>query len=127
MDGWFEIGSNARQRLVCLSMGGFFDADGVGRLRNALATEVRRLGTAPGEHLTLCDITAMSIQSQEMVGRFSALVGSPAVRSRRLAFVTGATLARLQARRLTDREGVAFFADVEAATAWLLDEQAQAA
>ena len=127
MTGWFEIEVEARRSLLHLTMGGFFDAATVERLRAAIVAALPRLGCPANTHLTLCDITAMSIQSQEMVQRFTALIGSPAVRSHRLAFVTGATLARLQARRLTDREGVAFFDDAGAARDWLLGRCARAA
>ena len=41
--------------------------------------------------------------------------------------MTSATLARLQARRLTSRDGVAYFDDMAAARAWLTDERAAAA
>lgn len=76
-------------------------------------------GCAANQHLTLCDIRGMDIQSQERVEEFSQLVGSDAVRSRRLAFVTAKSLARLQARRLSSRAGLEFFSDPESACAWL--------
>lgn len=124
MTGWYDIALEPRERLLRLTMGGFFEPARVADMREALIVALRELNCPPGEHLTLCDVTAMNIQSQELVQHFAALVGSPEVVSRRLAFVTGATLARLQARRLTSREGVAFFADVPSAMAWLIGENA---
>lgn len=80
---------------------------------------VGRLSCAPNQHITLCDIREMAIQSQDAVIQFQQLVGAAAVRSRKLAFVTARSLARLQARRLTDRPDVEFFEDIEAAERWL--------
>jgi hypothetical protein len=61
----------------------------------------------------------MNIQAQEVVGAFARLVGSPAVRSRKLAFVTQSSLARQQATRLTDRPDVRFFTNLREAENWL--------
>lgn len=119
MDAWYRIDLIPGECLVKLSMGGFFDAPAIEGLRVTLVEKLTRLACPPNQHILLCDITAMNIQSQDAVARFTHLVGHPSVRSRQLAFVTGATLARLQARRLTDREGVAFFSDETEALAWL--------
>jgi hypothetical protein len=126
MTGSYDIALDKGAGMLRLTMGGFFDAALVDEMRAALVVALRQLNCPPGEHVTLCDITGMNIQSQELVQRFAALVGSPEVVSRRLAFVTGATLARLQARRLTSRDGVAYFSDVPSAMAWLIDERAAA-
>ncbi|MDO6414321.1 hypothetical protein Q4F19_07995 [Sphingomonas sp. BIUV-7] len=84
-----------------------------------MAEAVAGLGCLPNQHLTICDIRGMAIQSQEAVGRFSQLVGTEKVRSRKLAFVTTKSLARIQARRLTDRREVEFFDTIVAAEVWL--------
>ena len=70
----------------------------------------------------LCDVSAMKIQTQDMGGVFSNIVGDSAFRSRKLSFVTGSTLARMQTRRLTNLEGVAYFTDVDEARTWLLQK-----
>ena len=81
--------------------------------------EILTLPCPNNSHVTLCDIRQMEIRSQAIVGEFTQLVGSDDVRSRRLAFVTTKSLARLQSRRLTSREGVEFFSAVDAALEWL--------
>ncbi|WP_303546548.1 hypothetical protein [Sphingomonas natans] len=84
-----------------------------------MAEAIAGLGCLPNQHLTICDIRDMAIQSQEAVGHFTRLVGTEEVGSRKLAFVTTKSLARLQARRLTDRPDVEFFETIVAAEKWL--------
>jgi hypothetical protein len=103
-------------------MGGFFDSDTITRMRATLVDVIARLPCPANSHLTLCDIREMKIQSQERVEEFTRLVGADEIRSSRLAFVTGTSLARLQARRLTAREGVGFFSDPASARDWLFDK-----
>ncbi|RYD55045.1 MAG: hypothetical protein EOP60_06665 [Sphingomonadales bacterium] len=104
-----------------MTMGGFFaQADVQGFVRE-LRTRLADLSTAPNAHLMLCDVRQMRIQTQEIVSAFAGVVGNAEFRSRRLAFVTGSSLSRLQARRLTSREGVQFFDNVEEAEGWLFE------
>jgi hypothetical protein len=119
MAGQFDIILSPADCLIRLSMSGFFEPAEIQRLTVEMIDAVARLGCAPHQHLTICDIRGMAIQSQDAVGHFSRLVGAEPVRSRKLAFVTAKSLARLQARRLTDRPDVAFFETVDAAEAWL--------
>ena len=127
MDGWFDIKLDRDDGMMRLTMGGFFEGDAIQRMGAAIVEAVATLGLPPNQHLTLCDITAMNIQTQDMVTMFAAMVANPATRSRRLAFVAAATLARYQAKRLTDRPDVAFFADTPTALDWLVDRRTAAA
>jgi hypothetical protein len=119
MAGQFDISIFPADDLVRLTMSGFFEPPEIQRLAGGMVEAVARLGCAPHQHVTLCDIRAMAIQSQDAVGHFSRLVGAEPIRSRKLAFVTAKSLSRLQARRLTDRPDVEFFETIEAAEAWL--------
>ena len=107
--------------LVRIEMGGFFSEADIGAFRFALETRMAALTCEPNQHVTLCDVSAMKIQTQDIVTAFSKVVGHATFQSRRLAFVTGSSLARMQTRRLTDRAGVEFFVDAALAEAWLLD------
>lgn len=107
--------------MLHVEVGGFFVDDKIEALRLTLAATLRTLTCKPNQHVTLCDIRAMKIQAQDAVSAFSDLVNDPGLRSRRLAFVTATSLARVQARRLTDRPGVGFFADAATAKAWLFE------
>lgn len=119
MDASFDIVADPARDLIRLTMRGFFAEPDIVRMRASLLHALTELHCAPNQHKTLCDIREMKIQSQESVTLFQQLVGSETVRSRFLAFVTSATLARLQARRLTSREGVQFFSNLEEASDWL--------
>jgi hypothetical protein len=119
MQGWFRVEVERDACLIRLTMGGFFDSATIGAMRRELVQAVATLPCGANAHLTLCDIREMDIQSQERVEEFARLVGSDDIRSRRLAFVTAKSLARLQAKRLTTRGGVEFFSDLDAALGWL--------
>ncbi len=119
MDADFDIRPDPRHNMIRVRMAGFFDQDHVRHFAAAYRSALAGL-TAPG-HLTLVDIKAMKIQAQDIVTAFSALLAAPDVRSHKLAFLCGSTLARLQAQRLTDRDGVRFFDDPVSAERWLLD------
>jgi SpoU rRNA methylase family enzyme len=119
MAGWFRIDVEPSACLVRLTMGGFFDSATIAAMRRDLVVAIAALPCVANAHVTLCDIREMDIQSQERVEEFARLVGSDDIRSRRLAFVTAKSLARLQARRLTSREGVEFFSEIKAALDWL--------
>lgn len=119
MSGWFRIEVEREDALVRLTMGGFFSADTIVEMRRGIVDAIATLSCFPNDHVTLCDIRDMDIQAQERVEEFAGVVGSDDVRSRLLAFVTAKSLARMQAKRLTSREGVDFFTDVPAAERWL--------
>lgn len=119
MEASFKVIAETDKDMIRLTMSGFFAESDIRRMRTALMVALTELHCAPNQHKTLCDIRRMQIQSQESVTLFQQLVGSEPVRSRLLAFVTSATLARLQARRLTSRQGVQFFSDMQEAADWL--------
>lgn len=108
-----------------VTMSGFFSPDDVAAFVSDVHAKLDQLGSRPNDHLMLCDVRAMKIQAQEIVSLFSTVVGAPRLRSKRLAFVTGSSLSRQQARRLTNRPGVSFFGDVAAAEEWLFDESSE--
>lgn len=114
----FTLITDVRYNLMRVEMAGFFDEDDVKHFAAEYRSRLTHLN-APG-HLTLVDIRAMKIQPQSVVGAFSSLLASPDVQSLRLAFICSSSLARLQAQRLTDREGVKFFEDEDEALKWLV-------
>ena len=120
MSASFSISIEPDYDLIRIDIIGFFSGDDVTRFTHELGFFMGRLRCRPNAHITLCNVSGMKIQSQEMVAAFSKVVGDPVFRSRKLAFVTGSTLARMQTRRLTDRDGVAYFTEAADARAWLL-------
>jgi hypothetical protein len=119
MTAEFSIAPDRMRGLLHVTMGGFFTPDDVAAFRNELEIKLQLLRCSPNAHVMLCDVRCMKIQPQEIVSTFAQIVGNPRYRSRRLAFVTGSSLSRLQARRLTDRDGVSFFQHIELAEQWL--------
>jgi len=117
MEARYTVTPDKSRNLARVKMAGFFGQKDVQEFAATYRQVLSHL-KAPG-HLTLVDITAMQIQTQDIVGAFAALLAFPDVRSRRLAFVCSSSLARLQAQRLTDREGVEFFDRMGDAEAWL--------
>ena len=118
MDARYDIRADPAQGMIHIRMGGFFSEADVQSFAASYRAELRHV--AHPSQLTLVDIRDMKIQAQDIVAAFGAVMASPDIRSRKLAFLCGSTLARLQAQRLTDRDGVAFFDDMAAAEAWLL-------
>lgn len=118
MDACFEIDPDPRLNFVHIRMAGFFSMSDVEAFTIAYRTA---LMTLRPNHLTLVDITDMKIQAQDIVSGFSTLLATPSIQSRKLAFVCGSTLARLQAQRLTDRPGVEFFRSTDDAERWLFE------
>ncbi len=76
----------------------------------------------PNQHITLVDMRGMVIQSQDSVDRFQAILGNPAIKSRRIAFVVARSLARMQVKRAAASSNAAYFMEMDEATAWLLEE-----
>ena len=122
----FALSTDPNRDLIRVSVAGFFAVGDVADLGQALHRVHAELRSAPNCHVTLCDAARMHIQTQEGVAAFSDLVRQPFLRSRRLAFVVGTSLARSQTRRLgePDRDTIAYFDTVAAAEAWLFDQPA---
>lgn len=121
MDAEFTTIVDRPNGTLRVTLGGFFSHADVAAFVFDLHLKLDLLRCGPNEHLMLCDVRAMKIQTQDIVSVFSTVVGAPRLRSKRLAFVTGSSLSRLQAKRLTHRPGVSFFSDVADAENWLFD------
>jgi hypothetical protein len=125
MTAEYTIAADKRKATVRVTMGGFFRMGDVDAFARDLSITLADMNTKPNEHLMLCDLSQMKIQTQETVAAFGGLAGSAGLRSRRLAVVTGKSLVRTQAMRLTDRRRVSFFDNVEAAERWLFERQSE--
>ena len=119
MNAHFSITVDPTIHLLSIRMGGFFSQADVGAFDADLRQKVPTLNCGANDHITLVDVTEMRIQLQDIVAMFAKIVSTPQNRSKRLAFVTGSSLARMQTRRLTDRPDVEFFTDLDTARAWL--------
>jgi len=116
----FAIEPDVAREFVRIRLFGFFSVDDIERFEAELLSVHQRMGCGRrGGPLTVTDVTAMCIQSQEVVSRWGEFLANPAHRSRRLAFVTGSTLARMQLERASAGRGARVFTDAVEAERWL--------
>lgn len=107
-----------------MKIAGFFEPSDVAAFAQAVAGEIAclRPSLAGRPHVSICDARGVQIQSKEAVAAFADMLAHPAARSRRLAFIVDATLARMQIKRLTARdESSAYFTDDAGAEAWVFE------
>ena len=124
----FTIELEPARDLVRIRLSGFFSVDDVGRFQAELLLAHRRLGCGRrGGPLTINDISDMAIQSQDVVARWAAFLADPAHRSRRLAFVVGSTLARMQLQRTIGSRDAKVFTASDEAELWLFTNVTDAA
>lgn len=123
----FEFIADARRGIVHIHLSGFFSEDAVHSIAAGMAGTLKQLSCGPNNHMTLVDVTGCQIQSQQIITAFQRLVADPTFRSRRLAFVTGSSLIKMQLRRLINDPSYApVFGDHGSAESWL-EEHSQAA
>ena len=128
MAATFDIAFDPSRGLVRITLAGFFTGDEMRQFAAARQTAYDRMTTPRGRHLTLIDVRACKIQSQEVVEAFRAILRDPSGQGRRLAFVTGDSAAKMQIRRLIERDSARVFDDMAGADAWLAaEDEARAA
>ena len=117
----WSVTSDPALKPLRMTIAGFFPPDDIAGFQRAVATDIGRLRPflRGGAHVALWDTRGVQIQSQEGVAAFADMLVHPAARSHRLAYVAGATLARMQIKRLTARDDAAYFPDPAAAEVWL--------
>ena len=123
MQSHFRIATDDSRCLLRIELGGFFEAADVVALAGERAMAIGRMRCGRNRHVTLCDVSACKIQAQDVTEVFAAMIADPAFQSRRLAIVTGSSLARMQVRRMLQRDGAAYFDDVASAEAWLFAKE----
>jgi len=123
----YRITARPESNLIEIELGGLMTTDEVAayiaELRRAFAAGRFRAG-----YLILIDVDACTIQSQEMIAAMREHMGTMP-KARRIAMVTGSSLARMQVRRLMTQSYARIFENGEAAREWLLSppDDAQAA
>lgn len=127
MDAFHHFEVDHARNLVRLTLAGFFDESSLQTFAAARTTAFAKLRCAPNSHLVLVDIRDMKIQSQEVVARFGELLSDRRFFARRLAFVVGSTLARLQLLRALKSRQAQTFTSSKDAEAWLFAGDAIAA
>ena len=126
MNDKFSISVDRRFGIVRIAMRDFFTREDLDAFVEARRKAHEELGWPRNAHVTLNDVREMKIQAQEIVDEFQRILSDPQYRSRRLAFVAKATLARLQLERgLAGRPGTRCFEGPAEGEAWLFGEESQ--
>ena len=112
-----------QQKLVAITLTGFFDAAGATQLAIDAKAAIDSLAGPRNQHLTLIDVSDCKLQSQDVVAAFQNALGNPLYTSRRLAFVTDSSLSRIQVRRVLNRDTARWFGNRREAEAWLCDDR----
>jgi len=121
MNPTYVMNIEPQRCLLRITMSGFFGLSDVSALETDRRNALARLGCARNTHYTLVDVSACKLQPQDVVRAFEGSLSDTRFMSRRIAFVTGSSLARMQVRRMIKREDSHFFDTVEAAEAWLFE------
>lgn len=127
MDGDFSFRVDREKSLVRITMAGLFTRADIAAFLEARREAHAALTCGRNQHLTLNDLRGLKIQPQEIVAEFRDMLGAPQYRSKRLAFVLGATLARAQLIRALGGRPLNCFETVEEAETWLLSPEEDAA
>lgn len=131
MQASWTIDVDPVRNLVRIRISGFFTAADIAAFKLDRDAAHRRLTCEPNQHLTLTDVSGMRIQPQDIVHAFKLLLADKRQQSRKLAFITGSSLARLQLLRASENRRARLFTNADDAEAWLFaadaDEQSNRA
>ena len=119
----FEIKTNHAERLIYLRMSESFSIDEARACAAAKETAVDRLGAPFDDHSTLLDVRDFRIQPQDIFSIFTNFVAMTKHKSRKIAILGGEGSARMQFRRVAEREplrgDMRFFTAIAEAEDWL--------
>src|SRR5689334_7772815 len=119
----FEIEISPADRIIYLRMIDGFTIEGARACAAAKEAAVDSLGPPYDAHSTLVDVRDLRIQSQDIFAIFTSFVANTRHKSRRIAIVGGEGTARMQFRRVAEREplrdDMRFFTNVSEARDWL--------
>lgn len=109
--------------LLLITLAGFFDNETIRAFDRDRRAAFALLTSEPNQHLAICNISRCNLQSQEAVAMFKKMLNDPSLFSRKLAFITGSSLAWMQARRILERDAVSCFETEAAARVWLFEAE----
>jgi hypothetical protein len=119
----YEIQTSQADRIIFLRMYGAFTIEGARACADAKEAAVVALGPPFDDHSSLIDIRDFRIQPQEIFAIFTNFVATTKHKSRRIAIVGGEGSARMQFRRIAERDplrdDMRYFTAVDEARAWL--------
>ena len=119
----FEIETSRAERLICVRMFGGFTLDEARACAAAKEDAVQDLGPPFEAHSSLVDVRDLRVQTQDVFAIFTSFVANTRHKSRKIAIVGGEGTARMQFRRVAEREplrdNMRFFTAVGDARDWL--------
>lgn len=123
MQASWSIDVDPALSVVRITLRGFFTPADVAAFEAARDQAHARLRCAPHQHLTLTDTREMKIQPQDTVHAFQALLANKRHHSRKIAFVSASSLARMQLLRAAESRTARMFTDPAEAEAWLFADE----
>jgi len=119
----FEIDINHADRIITLRLSGALTMEGARACQADKKAAVDSLGPPYDYHSTLLDVRDFRVQSQDIFAIFTDFVTKTEHKSRKIAIVGGAGSARMQFRRVAEREplrdDMRFFTAVSEARDWM--------
>jgi hypothetical protein len=119
----FEIEINEAARIIHVRMLGPFTAEGAQACAAAKEAAVDSLGPPYDQHSTIVDIRDFRVQPQEIFAIFTDFVARTPHKSRKIAILGGEGTARMQFRRVAERdplrEDMRYFTEFGDAQDWL--------
>ncbi|HYD11913.1 MAG TPA: STAS/SEC14 domain-containing protein [Allosphingosinicella sp.] len=126
----FEIETSRAERLIYVRMIGGFTLDEARECAAAKEAAVQELGPPFDAHSSLVDVRDLRIQTRDVFAIFTNFVAMTKHKSRKVAIVGGEGTARMQFRRVAEREplrdNMRFFTAVDDARSWLEERTGQA-
>jgi hypothetical protein len=124
----FEVETSHADRIISVRMSGGFTIDGARECAAAKEAAVDSLGPPYDLHSTLVDVRDLRVQTQDVFAIFTNFVAMTRHKSRKIAIVGGEGTARMQFRRVAEREplrdDMRFFTGVREARDWLEESAA---
>jgi hypothetical protein len=121
----FKITIDRFRNYVEVKLAGFITVEEVGQLRSQLAGELVANEMRPGAFLQLYDTTEFAIQTREVMTAFGDFNDDPRLIPQRVAFWTGLSVHRMQARKAPVACPTELFESREKALAWLFEAEAR--
>ena len=124
----FEIATSQPDRIIVLRISGVLSIDDARACAAAKEAAVESLGPPYDDHSTLLDVRDFRVQTQDVFAIFTDFVAMTKHKSRKIAILGGEGTARMQFRRVAEREplreGMRYFTDAGEARTWLQDSAA---
>ncbi len=122
----YAIATEPAHRLVRITITGLLSVEQVADLYRQEHDAIAAMGCPLGQQIVLVDLRKCPLQVQDVVKTFKSKIGGEQS-ARRIALVTGDSAARMQARRIIERDDAALFSSIGEAEAWLLEAGSKSA